>query len=292
MTLTVGHGKRKGTCQMNVKTICLVIGLLSVTYNLHGLTIPLGAETATATGARLNNHGVIKSSVGSALNHVHQAFDVPVSLEWSFVNEDRTEIQEQGSSAFRIREGDTLADVLDRVCAIEGGRLQWLRLRGNIVVCPVVGSGTTESTLDTMVSFEVQGVSTWEALCILARTVNDSKRTDRTLQIVPGFADGYEGPPQFSESKTISLNLKDVPARDVLLAIIEASPIYIRYDYQNLYRLQNRSNTRPSSHVTVYPFVAGVDPKSYPFLDRREYLDIWLKEINAQVQAVDSEHNK
>lgn len=222
------------------------------------------------------------------LGDTREVFQIPISFEWSFVNEGRTEIRQEGKSAFHIQEGEKLSDVLHRVCAIENGKLQWLRMHGSLVILPIAGSETIESTLDIVVSFEVQNVPTWEALCVLARTVNESRATDRTLKIVPGFADGYQGPPEFSETKSISLSLAGVTAREVLLAIIETSPVYMRYDYQNVFRPKEGKNVQPLSQVTVYPAVSGKDPKSYPFMDRREYLQTWLKEIDSQIPEIDS----
>ena len=112
-----------------------------------------------------------RDDAGSALRAISSAFKVPISFEWSYVNEDRSDTRWPPVS-FSLEAGETLASTLDRFCAATQGQLQWGRIHGIICLWPTGAGGAVESLLDTRVTLHLRGVSTWHAMLELARTIN------------------------------------------------------------------------------------------------------------------------
>lgn len=213
----------------------------------------------TSQGLKKADRSIKESEfyVGSGIYALMNAYGVPVSFEYSFINSDRSN-REYQTIDYSLSAGDSLATALDRLCENSGGRFVWKRIHGVLCVLPAESGEMKESTLDAMVSLHLDNASAWEAILALTKAVNDKQTDGRILRIRTTSSDQYQlFPLELKTAKTLSIHLDDVTAREALCAIISASDFELRYSYFNHYRPIRYPNSKPSSRVTIFGYEDG-----------------------------------
>lgn len=168
--------------------------------------------------------------------YLRRSFDVPVSYEWPYVDENGVALPWPDIDPWLDGDED-LRSALEMLPTATKGKLSWSEIRGNICILPPVDANGTENTLDTVVSLQIQNGSTWDALKQLALEINRGVSLNRRTRFFPRFlVHSREGPPEFREGNKVSLDLKDVTAREALCAIIHESPFEMAYSYSTHYR--------------------------------------------------------
>jgi hypothetical protein len=257
----------------------------------HALPPPENAEKQIASRKNILNASRDRGITGIfiSMRTIRESFRVPISFEWSYVNDDRSEVDNR-EFKFAVQAGETLELTLDRFCVAAGRQLQWRRINGVICVWPTGVGGKVESTLDSNVSLKLEGVSTWEALLELARVVNATPSVNRTLMpSAEPRQDQYVPPLALREEKSISLALTNVTAREAVCAIMAASPLQMEFTYSNFYRPNSTKPRMPSSSLSFRAFDERGNMLYHVPESRssREYF-IWTDEANAVVPQHDS----
>lgn len=222
----------------------------------HALPGPESAETLVASRENVLNASRDRGLLGVlvSMQTVRDSFRVPISFEWSYVNDDRSEVENRDFT-FSVREGESLGLTLNRFCEATKGQLQWRRIHGIICVWPTGVGGKSESALDTLVSLKLEEVSAWEAILELARIINSAPSVDRT--VMPSAEprqDQYVPPIALREGKSISIALTNVTAREAICAIMAASPLRMEFTYGNYYRPNSAKPRTPSSSLSLRAF--------------------------------------
>lgn len=264
---------------MTFTTLAIVI-LIGLTFSSQAEPVDAVALERTVTHADIRQFPIVDVSSGSLLDHLSKMFKIPISYEWSLINEDNT-TREQPKIPITIQTGDSLSSALDRFCQVSDGEFRWELVNGIVCVRPISDEKENESLLDVHVSVRLQNVSVWEAFLELARAVNDAQTTRYLKPSVP-FGDGILPPPQLREMRIISLNMTNVTAREVACSIMAASPFRMSYSYSNFYRLgEKQSHPSADLHLRVYDenhrLLRG------PKMVTGEEIAIWWKEADSIV---------
>lgn len=258
----------------------LIVGFTPMS---QGATPPNDAEERAATSEGLHTAKTWLDgrhlTVDSATYALFDLYGIRMSSEHSFVGPDRRRL-ERKAFEFSVSEGQTLRGALDSLCATSGGRFTWSRINGILTIRP---SGLTEpgetvdSALDVVVSLDLDGVSTWDAIVALATEVNNSSETDRVMRpYVP--ANSYINHPSgFRNDKSLSIHVRDVTAREALCVIIAASPFEMEYRYTNTFEGgSNFPNPRPTSRLDLHFFKDGRYVRRYSERRMEEQLELIL----------------
>lgn len=188
-----------------------------------------------------------------AMRVIRESFHVPISFEWSFVNADRSAIEDR-DMRFSVKAEETLEETLNRFCAEMGGRLQWGRIRGVICVWPAANAESVESTLDTTVTLELSGMSTWQAILEVCRQANSSEEDRVLVPRAEPSQDRYAPPDALRDHNSITLSLSEVTAREAICAVLAASPLHLEFNYGNYYRPDLANPRPPSSNLSITAF--------------------------------------
>lgn len=167
---------------------------------------------------------------------VERSFGVKISIEPLPEHCVGTSQAELAPEPFAIFEGERFGDVVARLESAAQGRWIFEEIHGVPLLRPdtaVVGHGTL---LDTVISVDIEALSMWDALCALARAVNQTNGLHasgaRPLLITFAEPAALRHPPaMFIEEKLISLSLKQITAREGLCAIFAQVGTNIRYLY-------------------------------------------------------------
>lgn len=229
------------------------LALLIVGISANCSTPPEGAEARTANRADAARANELSDAGGvfSAVSKIQKCFKVPISLEWAYVEEDRSSVETRGFS-YSIIVGETLESALDRLCEVSEDHLQWGRIQNIICVWPTGAKGRLESLLDSQVTLELKGSTTWNAILALCKAINTSVSSDRILMPRAEPHQDQYLPPMVLRTDTItSLSVSDVPAREALCAIVAAAPVLVEFTYSNFYRPGTASNRGPTATLTI-----------------------------------------
>lgn len=240
---------------MKIILMFLLMTQFFFSVSVHALPAPEDAESRIATRKNVLNASRDRGFKGpyASIRTIREAFDVPISFEWSFVKGDRSEV-DRGDWIFSVKEGETLKESLDRFCAEMSGQLQWGRIQGIICVWPVASAGITESTLDTTVRLDLSGVSTWHAILEVCREVNIQTEDRVLVPRVEPSQDRYIPPAALRNHDSISLSFAGVTAREAVCAVLAASPLHIEFNYGNYYRPESANPRPPSSSLSLTAF--------------------------------------
>lgn len=192
-----------------------------------------------------------ETTVTSAISILSKVYRVPISFEYSLVNEDGSDFPLPRTN-YRPVSGETLSSALNRLCEVPGGTFGWKRVGGMLCVQPIENIQPVESTLDTKVSFSVENASTWEALMALATAMNQDVTDERVVRIRSYSSDEFLTlPVEFLDEKKFHFSFQDVSARDALCAILAASDFEVSFRYTNNFRPEVYPTLRPTSLVLI-----------------------------------------
>lgn len=222
-------------------------------------------------------------TLSNVLGSIRAAFGVAVSLEG--VREESGYADPSGREIpeFPIRADETLGGVMRRVVAASDGVYKFEVIRGTPILRPNPGIVKTPNLLDSVIDFEVEDSTIWDALCDLARTVNRKKLTGgKALRIHLQGPEFLELPaPVFLEKKKVSVDLNDVSAREAMCAIMESAKqpfTYYFYVWPSDFDYVSVVATDEAGKVMHGPRVR--DPKS---------LDYWSDANIAKLQSADED---
>jgi hypothetical protein len=211
----------------------------------------------------------------SVVDEIAGIYRVPLSFEWSVVDERRFTV-EYPMISFPIRKGETLSSALDRLVATCEGKIRWERIHGVVYVRPAGDDGRLESLLDVRISLDLKNVSTWHAFVELARAVNEAATGDRFLTPAPvGFDDGRTPLPALRDDESVTLSLSNVTAREAACAIIAASSLYMKFWYHNDYRARS---SEPSARLSLWPLDENGNFLPGPPMSRVPNFQVWKDE--------------
>lgn len=137
---------------------------------------------------------------------------------------------------------------------------------------------TTRSLLDETIDLTVKDVSVFEALSLLVTAVNESEAMPEGLSINVFDVAAAQSEEEFLLQKPVSFDMRGRTVREVLCAIIEKSPVAIRYVY-------GHSGGSPMDKVRIdFPLIpverTSADPHA-PFMTRELYAKVqeWQKRV-------------
>lgn len=220
--------------------ICAGLSFFLWTLAAHGVPLaPEGLEERALEAAGVvSGEAEPRLTVSESRILIANTFYTPFCVEnWPELGRARGSVEEKVS--FGIRKNETLRSCLDRYVELSNGLYEWKVIHNIICLLPKKSSPEQiVNNLDLKVSLHVKEVSTWEALCALAREMNLTARakevTGYAVCIVPkGPGELKKAPPELTEVRTVSVDLTDVTAREALCAILQASPLRLKYHYIN-----------------------------------------------------------
>ena len=161
---------------------------------------------------------------------------------------------------FTINVGERFGDVIARLEEASQGRWIFEEIHGVPVLRPnnaFAGHGTL---LDTIVTAKIEASTMWEAVCALARAVNKVNNVyasgTRPLMITffsPGLL--MHPPPEFIETKSITVSLDHVPAREGLCAIF--AQMGVKYQITYLYTCMAPGKKPDYDYVWIDAYDSG-----------------------------------
>ena len=146
-----------------------------------------------------------------------------------------------------VPRGQSLERTLELLCADSGGMLTWELLHDVLCIYPSRMPDEKISPLELAVTLDLQEASVWEAIKMVSQQINNALGPGSVdvmpLYSIPDMLDqgdpatrsptvwGYQPPEWFTASKTLTLQLEDISAREALCAIFNASPHPVRARY-------------------------------------------------------------
>lgn len=260
--------------------IGLIIGMVPIAQALTTVD-DAEARVATPEGLRAAKRWLDWNplTVGNALYALRDVYGARISFEHASVGPDRRQLEAMPIK-FSLSEGQTLREALDLLCASSNGRYIWKRVNGILTITP---SGLTEpgetidSALDVVVSLDLDGVSTWEAILAMAREVNNSSETDRVIRPYVPAEPHINHPLEFKTDKSLSIHVRDVTAREALCEIIATSPFDIRFQYSNSFEGGvSFPNPRPKSTLDLRFYEDGRKFRRHSDRRQEEQLELIL----------------
>ena len=191
------------------------------------------------------------TSPGEMIHGIRDAYLTPICEEWPYVDEKGDSVGRPRSNSLNVQKGTPLSEALDGVVARSSGMLRWERNHGSICVVGTGKGGKSENCLDTRIDLHVEKVSTWDALRAVAEAANEKPVNGRRIGIYPGFIQmrRHTTPEGLKDNPCITLDLKDVPARDAVCAIIAQAPFKMAYWYANW---EGMGDAPPAAKLTMY----------------------------------------
>ena len=246
--------------------LCALLAL-----GLWAFALPLGknVEAKTPDGGlgSLNE----RTSSGDMVRDIGRAYLTPICREWPYTDQNGRCLDYPRGERLNAEKDTRLSEALDGVVARSRGMLRWELNHGSVCVVPSEEGPKAENCLDTRIDLQVEKVSTWEALCAVAKAVNEKPVNGRRMGVYPGFVEmrRYATPKGLKDNPCITLDLKDVPARDAVCAIIAQAPLKMYYTYLNR---QGMGDAPPVGTLRIY--ILGDDGLGYcgsEDLPTREY---------------------
>lgn len=243
------------------KTVAVFAFLISGYATAVPLDESILGKSATTDAVKRAESAKGSSSVSDIAlgvrRRLQRAFEVPICIEWPYVNADRT-TPDQPQLDFSIEANSPFRSNLDRFSESTDGKLVWEFANGALIIRAPSEAKDTENNLDTIVSLDLSGVSTWHALMALVKVINADPIAGRPIGVSPVFnASGKAGPDRFRNDFSVVLNLENVTAREALCAIIAASPFEMTYSYWLYYRPEMFPDFKPVSHLSIELFLEG-----------------------------------
>ena len=182
---------------------------------------------------------------------ISDVYLTPICQEWPYVDENGRSLDYPKGSRLDVQQGTRLSEALDGVVERSAGMLRWERNHGSICVVGTDKGAKGKSCLDTRIDLHVEKISAWDALCAVARAANERPVNGRRMGIYPGFIQmrRLRTPEGLKDTPCITLDLKDVPARDAVCAIIAQAPFKMAYTYFNK---RGMSDAPPAAKLTMY----------------------------------------
>lgn len=180
---------------------------------------------------------------------ISRTYGVPVHYENPLVDKDTGGILDSPTFPFRLRKGEELREVLDRLDESSPANLVWQQVSNSVVMQE--GAADEENLLDTVISVEIEGASVWGALEAVGREIVRTRAGERELDIYPpGNVHGNPPPDFFVEPGRVSLVIEQQTAREAICRILESMyPVIAYYDYRHLDR-----DTGPRAFINMYLF--------------------------------------
>ena len=229
-----------------------------------------------------------RTSPSDMLRDIRRIYLTPICEEWPYIDGNGDALAPGTCSNISVRKDTPLSEALDAVVARSGGMYRWERNHGSICVVGTGKGRNPENCLDTWIDLHVEKLSTWDALCAVAKAVNEKPVNGRRMGVYPGFVElrRYATPKGLKDNPCITLDLRDVPARDAVCAIIAQAPLKMDCAYFNS---QGMGDAPPVATLTIY--ILGDDGLGYcgsEDLPTREYLSYradYFEMIGDVVQA-------
>lgn len=136
--------------------------------------------------------------------------------------------------SFGIQRNETLKHALDKFVQATGGVCEWKWIEDTIFIGPRKdGNPSNITSLDAVVSLELESVSVWDAFVALGIAMRRNNPSDYPFEAVQPHCVGVlKAPPrEFTEPGHITLSLSNVPARQAACAILKASPVGMYFKY-------------------------------------------------------------
>ena len=164
-----------------------------------------------------------------AYQYIIFSHDVPVCFESTLVTDKRAPL----TLEFEIRKNQTLAYSLAQFEAASGGAFEAKRIRKVLCIVPTDRTEFRNDPFARRVSLKLDHVSAWEAFKALGKAMNAGKGEEyRGVGVYPQGIGTWRMPPRaLLEERTISLDLRNVPAREAACAIIAAAPFQMSFCY-------------------------------------------------------------
>ncbi|MBN2310528.1 MAG: hypothetical protein JXR94_16255 [Candidatus Hydrogenedentes bacterium] len=209
---------------------------------------------------------------------------VPVSYEWAAVDAGRAGKPEPNIRAFSAEPGETVRSVLKRLTDEAGGGVEVRDVSGVPWLASAPDAVPTESLLDVPITLSVSGVSSWDAVKAVVRSVNATPGLARPLALSAQFYQAFTRPPAaLTEERTVSLAVVDTPAREALGAIAAQGPVALAFHYYNYHPPQPQDGPIGPGRLTLYAFARGETPAKRGDLapEEAEWWRAELAEANA-----------
>jgi hypothetical protein len=184
--------------------------------------------------ARELGAGVVSMELYRAIDTIWKEFDVPLNREPH--PEYARALDGEGTlrlvDVFPVRQGETLASVLDRLTA-KPTRLRWEVLHGQICILPEKETpDEILSGLDVRVSVDLENVSLWEAFKEVVKQVNESGKLKYRLIVQPYEYGVVRKPvPELTGVRDVTIRLNNVTARTAVCRIMSEASLISSYWY-------------------------------------------------------------
>ena len=226
--------------------ICALLAL-----GLWAFALPLdqNVEAKTPEGGlgSLNE----RTSPSDMLRDMKRSYLTPICEEWPYIDGNGDALAPGRCNNLNVQKDTPLSEALDAAMAGSGGMYRWERNPyGSFCIVGTSQGGTAENCLDTRIDLHVEKASTWEALCAVAKAVNEKPVNGRRMGIYPSFIvmRPLRTPEGLKDNLCITLDLKDVPARDAVCAIIAQAPLKMSYWYANEHGM---GDAPPAARLTI-----------------------------------------
>ena len=206
----------------------LVLGLCIADAHWSGaLPNASDAEESRALETRTSASPQISSI--RAYQFMMSAHKVPMCFESELITVERPPRKFE----FRIRKNQTLGYSLEQLEEKTGGAFEVKRIRKVLCIVPTDRTEFRTDPFARRVSLRLEGVSAWEAFKALGKAMNAGKGEDYPgVRVLPlGVGTCYTPPRALLEERTISLDLRNVPAREAACAIVAAAPFPMSFSY-------------------------------------------------------------
>lgn len=196
-------------------------------------------------------------------------------------------ILQTADGGYVLGQNETISDYLRQSNFFEKSRPPGMEARtrrvGDVYIAYVVNIDnpegyTTRSLLDETIDLTVKDVSVFEALSLLISAVNESEAMPEGLSIKLFDVAAAQSEDEFLLQEPVTFDMRGRTVREVLCAIIERSPVAIRYRY-------GHSGGSPMDVLSIeFPLIPPERMSATPdasFMTRELYAKIleWRKRI-------------
>jgi hypothetical protein len=165
---------------------------------------------------------------------IRDVFGVPLSVEGVPKESEYAVAVTQKVPPFPIEAGESLGDVLERFEDASEHIYRFDLIRRIPIIRANPEILKERNLLDSVIDLKLENHTIWDALCVLARTVNRKVVSDggEALSIELNGPQFMELPaPVFLEDPAVSIDLVGVTAREALCAILESAASKNRFNY-------------------------------------------------------------
>jgi hypothetical protein len=218
-----------------VRSFLAVGGFLCAAQWSHAQALARDASIDSIVATESHVSGALSiSNVQTAVEYLERVFSVPICYE-----SDQTrnlELFERSAQTLELSvdKGETLGMTLDRFCAETNGAYRWDTIQGSVCLFPApLRDDTKANALENSISLDAKDCSTWDAFKLIARQFNltflESGRL-APLSVEPvGLGIGVKPLDAFTDTIIGDIALNNATARDVICAVIQTSPIKLKY---------------------------------------------------------------